>query len=109
MENNNPQIYKYFKVGDVVLDCSNSCWKKTKFSIRGFFGNAYSPSVLTHQIGKPESNRYACNLNVNEIRLVGAMKRPLMKVNKGVLVTMMNRGVVEAKREFMIRLNTKTL
>lgn|SRR5574344_1447631 len=109
MENNNPEIYKYFKIGDVVLDYPDSCWRKTKFSIRSFYGNTYLPLVWAHQIGQPESNRYMCNLDVRCIRLVGAMKRPLMKVEKKALITMMNKGVVEAKREFMIRLNTKTL
>ena len=109
MDNNNPEIFKYFKVGDTVLDFPHSCWGNTKFTIRSFHGNAYLPLASVHQIGKPDTNRYMCNFSVREMRLVGAVKRPFRKTDKGVLIKMMNKGVVEAKREFMIRLNTKTL
>lgn len=109
MENTNPKIFKYFKVGDTIIDYPGSCWGEIKFTIRSFFGNDYLPLVHVHQLGKEETNRYMCNFNVRLIRLVGAPKRPLCKVERKTLISMMNRGVVEAKREFMIRLNTKTL
>ena len=108
MDNNNPAIFKYFKVGDTVLDFPHSCWGNTKFTIRSFHGNAYLPLASVHQIGKPDTD---CDISfsVREMRLFGAVKRPFRKTDKGVLIKMMNKGVVEAKREFMIRLNTKTL
>lgn len=109
MENNNPALFKYFKTGDTIMDYPDSCWRNTKFIIRSFHGNAYLPMVWAHQLGQPESNRYMCNFDVRFIRLVGAARRPLRRVEKRTLINMMNRGVVEAKREFMIRLNTKTL
>lgn len=109
MENNNPAIFKYFRKGDIIMDWPHSCWRDTRFVIRGFYGNDYLPLVSAYQLGKPEMNRYMCNFDVRLIRLVGAQRRPLRAVNKRVLGNMIKCGVVEAKREMMIRINSKTL
>lgn len=109
MENTDSKIFKYFKVGDTIIDYPGSCWGSVRFTIRSFFGNDYLPLVHVHQVGKEDTNRYMCNFDVRLIRLVGAPKRPFRKIKKRTLINMMNKGIVEAKREFMIRLNTKTL
>ena len=54
-------------------------------------------------------NKYKCNFDVRELRLIGAVKRPLKKVEKKTLIRMMAKGVVEAKRELKIRVNNKEL
>ena len=102
-------IYKYFQVGDIVKDCPESCWGETKFIIRSFYGNWYLPIAYVHQLGKPDTNKYKCNFDVRELRLVGAAKRPLKKVEKKTLIRMMSKGVIEAKRELKIRVNNKEL
>ena len=54
-------------------------------------------------------NKYKCNFDVRELRLIGAAKRPLKKVEKKTLIRMMSKGVIEAKRELKIRVNNKEL
>ena len=102
-------IYKYFRVGDIVKDCPESWWGETKFIIRSFHGNWYLPIAYVHQLGKPDTNKYKCNFDVRELRLIGAAKRPLKKVEKKTLIRMMAKGVEEARREFHIRVNNKQL
>ena len=67
------------------------------------------PIAYVHQLGKPDTNKYKCNFDVRELRLVGAAKRPLKKVEKKTLIRMMSKGVIEAKRELKIRVNNKEL
>ena len=106
-EQNN--IYRYFRIGDIVLDFPDSTWGKTRFRIVAFLGNWYLPIAYVHQVGFPDTNRYKCNFDVRGLRLIGAEKRPLRKVEQKALIRMMSRGVVEAKREFMIRMNVKNM
>ena len=109
MDNNNPKIFKYFKVGDIIKDCPDSTWGETKFVIQSFFGNWYLPLVYVLQFGKPDTNRYKCNFDVRGIRLVGAPNRPFRNLDKTKLLKLVAKGVVEAKREFKIRVNNKEL
>ena len=109
MDNNNPKIFKYFKVGDIIKDCPDSTWGETKFVIQSFSGNWYLPLVHVLQFGKPDMNRYKCNFDVRGIRLVGALNRPFRNLDKTKLLKLVAKGVVEAKREFKIRVNNKEL
>lgn len=107
MDNN--KIFKYFKVGDIIKDCSDSTWGETKFVIQSFLGNCYLPLAHVVQFGKPHTNRYKCNFDVRGIRLVGATNRPFRKIDKTKLLKLVAKGVLEAKREFKIRVNNKEL
>lgn len=109
MDNNNPKIFKYFKAGDIIKDCSDSTWGETKFVIQSFLGNWYLPLVHVLQFGKPDMNIYKCNFDVRGIRLVGAPNRPFRNLDKMKLLKLVAKGMVEAKREFKIRVNNKEL
>lgn len=109
-DNKDPKVWKYFKNGDIVRDEEESVWGKTKFEIVSFHGNWYCPLVMANIVGKFHSNGkpQTCNLDVRFIKLLGAKQRPFRNVKRKVLLNLLKKGVVEAKREFMIRLNTKT-
>lgn len=102
-------VKKYFKKGDIVIDFPGSVWKNKKFVIEGFHGNWYCPCASVLELGKPNLNKYRCIFDTRDMRLVGATKRPMKNLDKRVIVKMMKNGVVEAKREFLIRVNTKKL
>lgn len=103
--------WKYFKIGDVVKDSSDSIWGNTKFVVKSFLGNWYCPILHCHIVGKFYRNGkpQECNIDARAARLINSDCRPLKKIPKNVLSKIMNKGNIEAKREFMIRLNTKTL
>lgn len=109
MDNNNKQIFKYFKVGDIIKDCPDSTWGETNFVIQKFFGNRYLPLVYVLQFGKPDTNRHKCNFDLRGIRLVDAPNRPFRNLDKTKLLKLVAKGIVEAKREFKIRVNNKEL
>lgn len=97
-----------FKIGDIVCDFDGSTWGKQKFIIDAFFGNTYCPMVSTYKVGH-ESRGSEVNLLCNNIRLVDAPNRPFRGTNTRVLIKMVTRGIVEAKRELKMRNNTKTI
>lgn len=103
--------WKYFKVGDTVKDFPESIWGETKFTVISLIGNWYCPILHCHIVGKfyPSGKPQECNLNAKTARLFYSNDRPFRKVPKKVLIKIMNKGNSEARREFMIRLNTKTL
>lgn len=109
MDNNDPQKFKYFRIGDLVMDYEGSCWKRRIFRIASFFGEKYCPMCLAYFAGREECWNTHSNLCIKDIRLVGARRRPLSKVTQSVLITLMKHGNVEAKREFIIRSNSKLL
>lgn len=95
--------------GDIVLDMQGSSWGNTKFMIEEFHGCKNLRLAWAHQLYKPNMNKYHCNLIVGLVRLVDSMDRPMRKLNKVVLIKLMNKGIMEARREFMMRVNSKTL
>lgn len=99
----------YFKVGDIIMDADYSVWGDKLFEISCFHGNEYSPLALVYFVGKPKTNANICNLRLREVKLISALKRPFEKINKKILINLMKKGNIEAKREFKIRINTKTL
>ena len=109
MYNNDHKIFKYFKVGDIIKDCPDSIWGETEFVIQNFLGNWYLPIAHVLQVGNPDTNRYKCNFDVRGIRLVDAYNRPFRNLDKKKLLKLIAKGVVEAKREFKIRVNNKEL
>lgn len=50
-----------------------------------------------------------CNFDVRETKLITSPHRPFRKLPKKNLLKLMSKGNVEAKREFMMRLNSKSL
>ena len=109
--NTDHKVWKYFKVGDIVRDGDDSVWGKTKFEIYGFHGNWYCPLLSAYIYNKfyPSGNKQKCNLDVREAKLINAPHRPFRNMKKVPLLKLMSKGNVEARREFLIRVNTKTL
>jgi hypothetical protein len=109
MKNCNNKIWKYFKIGDVIRDADDSIWGDKLFEIYSFHGNDYLPLVSVYFYGKPKINKNMCNFDIREIKLINAFHRPFKKLKKTDLIKLMKRENIEAKREFIIRLNTKNL
>lgn len=107
MENNDPSKFKYFRIGDIVLDREDSCWGNRRFTIASFFGERYCPMCLGYFTGREREWKTHSNLCVRDIILVGARVRPMARVNSTILVKLIKAGNVEAKREFIIRSNCK--
>ena len=105
MENNDASKFKYFRVGDVVLDCEGSVWKNRRFRIESFFGKAYCPMCLAYFVGREKCWNTHSNLCVNDLILIGARQRPMARVNQAILIKLIKTGNVEAKREFIMRSN----
>ena len=101
-------IFKYFKVGDYVIN--KEIWdSKKKFIIDKMYGNAYCPILDVHPAYESKTNGNTCLFTVSMTKLVGASKRPLAKLKKDIIMKMMRKGNVEAKREFLIRAYNKQL
>lgn len=107
MENSNSNTWRYFKVGDIIRDAEDSVWGNKTFEICSLIGNEYLPIAHSHILGKPKTNINMCNLLISRIRLVGSPVRKFSKLNKIALMKLMQKNNLEAKREFMIRLNNK--
>lgn len=101
-------IFKYFKIGDYVIN--KEVWGlKKKFVIDKMYGNTYCPTLDVHPAYESKTNGNTCLFAVSMTKLVGASKRPLAKLKKDIVMKMMRRGNVEAKREFLIRAYNKQL
>ena len=98
-----------YKIGDVVKDFNGSVWGDSKFEVVGFDGNDYCQILSTFVIGRfyDSGKPWRCNIGAKKARLVGAKSRPFQRVDRRRLIVMMNKGIVEARREFMIRVNSK--
>lgn len=94
-------VHGYFKVGDIVRN--ESVWGKTLFLVHSLNGNKYQPILIVHFYGKPLTNKNVCNFVLRDVKLMDSNTRPLMKIDKGVLVKLVSKGNVEAKRELIIR------
>jgi len=101
-------VCEYFKIGDIVRDSIDSIWGKRLFEIQSFHGNSYLPLASVYFVGKDKTPNNMCNFDVRELKLISSSLRPLKKINRSSLLKIKNKSL-EAKREFMIRLNTKTL
>lgn len=106
-ENNDSDIWKYFKNGDIIQDSKNSVWGNKLFEIYYFHGNSYSPLVSAFMIDKPKSNENRFNFDIREIRLISSRVRPFGKLEKSVLIKLMQKNNIEAKREMIMRINAK--
>ena len=98
----------YIKIGDVVKDEENSIWGEKLFTVHYLHGNDYLPLASTTFYGKERSITNTVVFDVRQLKLIGAEKRPLQKLPKKTLIKIMNKNI-EAKREFMIRINNKIL
>ena len=103
--NTDPKVWKYFKHGDIVKD--EYVWGDKLFEVHSFHGNWYCPLMSVYMCGKPKTNGNMCNFDVRLTKLITAPHRPLRKIPKKTLVKLMSRGNLEAKREFIMRINSK--
>lgn len=92
----------YFKVGDVVK-CPSIWGEKITFTIVGFWGNEYCTMSVVRINGKSDSIANKCNIDLRELVLVGALKRPMIRLPQAQLMKLISKHVTEAKREFLIR------
>lgn len=105
IKNTDPKIWKYFRHKDIVKE--ESIWGNKLFEVNGFFGNSYCPLISVYMCGKPRRNKNKCNFDVRLTKLITAPHRPFRKMSKEVLLKLMKKGNIEAKREFMMRINNK--
>lgn len=99
-------IWKYFKIGDIVIN--KSIWgSNKKFVIDKMYGNTYCPIIDVHPINVSKTNENTCLFNPNDTTLISAPKRPLSKLKKVVLLKMVRNNNIEAKRELLMRLYNK--
>ena len=94
-------IHKYFKVGDIVRN--EDIWGKKLFIVDKLFGNDYQPLLIVHPCGQKQSPGTMCNFVVSMTKLVNNPKRPLRKIPQITLVKLLQKGNLEAKREFIMR------
>lgn len=108
-KNTKLSVWKYFKIGDTIINSDDGIFQNKKFEIFGLHGNLYCPLLSVYFLGKNNKNgtRKKCNVCVQDAKLINAVKRPLKKMNKEGLIKMVNLGNLEAKREMMIRINNK--
>ena len=100
-------VFKYFKIGDYVIN--KEVWgSRKKFVIDKMYGNAYCPILDVHPAYESKTNSNTCLFTISMTKLVGASKRPLIKLKKDIVMKMMRNGNVEAKRE-LIRAYNKQL
>lgn len=100
--------WKYFKIGDIVIN--KEVWGiSKKFVVDKMYGNNYCPIIEVHPLYERKTNGNTCLFSVSLTRLIGASKRPLSKLKKEIVIKMMKRGNIDAKREFLIRLYNKQI
>lgn len=100
------KIYcKYFRVGDIVKN--EDVWGDKLFEISGFHGNWYCLLAHVYMCGKPKTNGNACNFDIRKTKLITSPNRPFRNVLQKTLRKLMSKGNIEAKREFIMRVNNK--
>ena len=105
--NTDSKVWKYFKHGDIVR--CEFIWGKILFEVHSFHGNWYCPLMTVHMFGKPKNNANMCNFDVRETKLITSPCRPFKKLPKKNIIKLMSKGNLEAKREFIMRKNSKSL
>lgn len=103
----NDTIWKYFKIGDIVK--YPEIWGDKMFQIYKLSGNSYLPILNVCCYNKPKTCSNLCNFDARKAKLYDSPRRPLRKLSLSNLVKIMNKGNVEAKREFLIRVQHKRL
>lgn len=90
-------IHGIFKPGDIVV--SREYFGNKKFRIVKLFGNAYCPIMFCRSVKKDE----IYNLFPGSCSLINAEKRPLKNIKMEIIVKLLRKGNLEAKREFIMR------
>ena len=96
------------KKGDIICDFEESTWGNQRFIVDQFFGNSYCRMISTYKIGM-NSRGVMVNILEYHARLVDAPIRPFRHTDIKVLLKLVQKGVVEAKRELRMRNNTKKI
>ena len=96
------------KKGDIICDFEESTWGNQRFIVDQFFGNSYCRMISTYKIGM-NSRDVMVNILAYHARLVDAPNRPFRHTDIKVLLKLIQKGVVEAKRELRMRNNTKKI
>lgn len=98
---------RFFKVGDVIK-CPKLFGKKL-FTIIALMGNEYCP--MLHCYYSDKENTMANRVNIYEplAELFIAKNRALKKIDKVMLLKLVAKKNVEARRELKMRINLKKL
>ena len=99
---------KIKKKGDIICDFEESTWGNQRFIVDQFFGNSYCRMISTYKIGM-NSRGVMVNILAYHARLVDSPIRPFRHTNIKVLLKLVQKGIVEAKRELRMRNNTKKI
>ena len=94
-------IHGYFKIGDIVKN--ESVWGDILFVIHGLHGNSYQALLSVHFRSKPINIKNTCNFKVTDTKLVNSYQRPFKNLSKDILLKVLAKGNIEAKRELIIR------
>ena len=82
------KIHKYFKVGDIVKN--EKIWGKHMFVVYALGGNEYLPEMYVIPKGKTWSPSVQCNWDLRDAKLMGASKRPFIKLKKPILLKLVS-------------------
>lgn len=91
------------RIGDIVK-CPDIWGNKVIFRVEGFFGNDYCKVAVCQMNGKPKTIGNRCNIEIRDIVLVGASKRPMRNISYSKLQDLCKRQISEAIRERQIRI-----
>lgn len=90
-----------YKVGDLVKN--KGIWGNVLFVLESFHGNWYNREALVRFHKKEYNPANLCNFSIDEMELISFDKRPFKKLNNKILATLIKKGNIDAKREFIIR------
>lgn len=94
-----------YKEGDTVV--APEIWGNVKLCIYYVHYSSYRSYVSAHFKGKENIPTNRCMVPVEDLKLVSAQNRPLKNIDNKRLLKMIPRGVIEARREFQMRINNK--
>lgn len=95
------KAHRYFRPGDIVRN--KEVWGKKLFVIHGLGGNDYLPELYVHPLGEKPTVGNSCNWDARSAKLIQSTKRPLKKLKTELLIRLLKKGNIEARREFILR------
>lgn len=98
--------YCNIRVGDIVQE--RELWGNKNFKVLSFHGNDYLLMATALEVGKEMRISNLCNLEVRRLKLISFSPRLLSRLSRKTLTKLVAHGNVEARREMLLRINTKT-
>lgn len=94
-----------YKEGDTVV--APEIWGAIKLCVYNVQMSSYRSYVSAYFYGKENTPVNRCTMPIEELKLISAENRPLKNIEHKKLLKMIPRGIIEARREFQIRINSK--